>query len=44
VTGAAEIGVMQIAPAINNAAARLIGKHLTRMPMLPADVLKVLHS
>jgi isoquinoline 1-oxidoreductase beta subunit len=43
-TGAGEIGVMQIAPAINNAVARLIGKHLTRMPMLPADVLNVLHS
>jgi isoquinoline 1-oxidoreductase subunit beta len=37
-TGAGEIGVMQIAPAINNAVARLIGKHLTRMPMLPEDV------
>jgi len=44
VTGAGEIGVMQIAPAINNALARLIGKHLTRMPMLSADVLRALHA
>jgi isoquinoline 1-oxidoreductase subunit beta len=40
VTGAAEIPVMQIAPAINNAVARIIGRHLTRMPMVPADVLE----
>jgi isoquinoline 1-oxidoreductase subunit beta len=44
ITGAGEIGVMQIAPAINNALAQLIGKHLTTMPMLPADVMKALHK
>ena len=44
VTGAGEIGVMQIAPAINNALARIVGRHLTRMPMLPRDVLRALHA
>jgi isoquinoline 1-oxidoreductase beta subunit len=44
VTGAAEIGVMPIAPAVNNAVAKLIGKPLKAMPMLSDDVLKALHS
>jgi isoquinoline 1-oxidoreductase beta subunit len=39
VSGVAEIGVMQIAPAINNALAVLIGRRLDRMPMLPELVL-----
>ena len=43
-TGAGEIGVMQIAPAINNALAQLIGTHLTSMPMLAQDVVKALRS
>jgi isoquinoline 1-oxidoreductase beta subunit len=43
-TGAGEIGVMQIAPAINNALARILGGHLRKMPMLPADVLKAVRS
>jgi isoquinoline 1-oxidoreductase beta subunit len=42
ICGASEIGVAQIAPAINNALAQLIGRHLTRMPMLPQDVLSAL--
>jgi isoquinoline 1-oxidoreductase subunit beta len=44
VTGAAEIGVMPIAPAVNNALAKLIGKPLNAMPMLPENVLKAMHS
>jgi isoquinoline 1-oxidoreductase beta subunit len=44
VTGAAEIGVMQIAPAINNALARLLGRRLKKLPMLPADVLTALRA
>ncbi len=44
VTGSAEIGVMPIAPAVNNAVATLIGAPLTRLPMLPQDVLKVLKT
>lgn len=43
-TGAGEIGVMQIAPAINNALAQLIGTHLTSMPMLAQDVVKAMRS
>jgi CO/xanthine dehydrogenase Mo-binding subunit len=41
-TGSAEIGVMPIAPAVNNAIATLIGRPLTRLPMLAEDVLKTL--
>lgn len=37
ITGIAEIGVMPIAPAVNNAVARLTGKHLSNLPMT-ADV------
>ena len=44
VTGAGEIGVMPIAPAVNNAVAKLIGKPLQGMPMLAANVLKAMHS
>ncbi len=44
VTGAAEIGVMQIAPAVNNAVAQLIGKHLTSMPMVPENVMNAMRS
>lgn len=44
VTGAAEIGVMPIAPAVNNAIAKLIGKPLRAMPMLADNVLKAMHS
>ncbi len=40
VTGAAEIGVMPIAPAVNNAMAKLIGRPLRAMPMLAENVLK----
>jgi isoquinoline 1-oxidoreductase beta subunit len=42
VTGSAEIGVMPIAPAVNNALATLIGAPLKRLPMLPEDILKAL--
>jgi isoquinoline 1-oxidoreductase subunit beta len=42
VTGSAEIGVMPIAPAVNNAVATLIGAPLRRLPMLAEDVLKAL--
>ncbi len=35
IAGAGEIGVMQIAPAINNALARLIGAHLPACPCFP---------
>lgn len=34
--GVAELGLLQIGPAINNALARLTGEHLTALPMLPA--------
>jgi len=44
VTGAAEIGVIPIAPAVNNAIAKLIGKPLRAMPMLADNVLKAMHS
>ena len=44
VTGAAEIGVMPIAPAVNNAVAKLIGRPLRALPMLADDVLKALHT
>jgi isoquinoline 1-oxidoreductase beta subunit len=42
ISGVAEIGVMQIAPAVNNALAVLIGKRLDRMPMKPELVLAAL--
>jgi isoquinoline 1-oxidoreductase subunit beta len=44
VTGSAEIGVMPIAPAVNNAVAKLIGKPLRSLPMLADDVLKAMHA
>jgi isoquinoline 1-oxidoreductase beta subunit len=44
VTGAAEIGVIPIAPAVNNAIAKLIGKPLRALPMLADNVLKAMHS
>jgi isoquinoline 1-oxidoreductase beta subunit len=44
ICGASEHGLTQIAPAINNALAHLIGKHLTKMPMLPEDVLRALKT
>jgi isoquinoline 1-oxidoreductase beta subunit len=44
ICGVSEIGVAPIAPAINSAVAQLIGKHLTRMPMLPQDVLSALKT
>lgn len=43
-TGVAELGLLQIAPAINNAVAHLTGTHLTRLPMLPAQVLAAIKS
>jgi isoquinoline 1-oxidoreductase beta subunit len=42
VTGVAEIGVIPVAAAVNNAVAQLIGVHLKNMPMLPATVLAAL--
>jgi isoquinoline 1-oxidoreductase beta subunit len=44
VSGVAEIGVMQIAPAVNNALAALIGRRLDRMPMKPELVLAALRA
>jgi isoquinoline 1-oxidoreductase beta subunit len=44
ISGASEIGLTQIVPAISNAVAQLIGKHLTKMPMLPQDVLRALKA
>jgi isoquinoline 1-oxidoreductase beta subunit len=44
VSGVAEIGLMQIAPAINNALATLIGRRLGRMPMKPEHVLAALRA
>jgi isoquinoline 1-oxidoreductase beta subunit len=44
VSGCAEIGVMQIAPAVNNALAVLIGRRLDRMPMKPELVLAALRA
>jgi isoquinoline 1-oxidoreductase subunit beta len=44
VTGSAEIGVMPIAPAVNNAVAKLIGKPLKSLPMLADDVLKAMQA
>lgn len=44
VSGVAEIGVMQIAPAVNNALAVLIGRRLDRMPMKPELVLAALRA
>jgi isoquinoline 1-oxidoreductase subunit beta len=44
VTGVAEIGVIPVAAAVNNAVAQLIGVHLKNMPMLPATVLAALAS
>jgi len=41
-TGIGEIGVIQIAPAVNNAVAILLGTHLKSLPMLPEQVLRVL--
>ena len=44
VSGVAEIGVMQIAPAINNALAALIGRRLDRMPMKPEVVMAAMRA
>jgi isoquinoline 1-oxidoreductase beta subunit len=44
VSGVAEIGVMPIAPAVNNALAVLIGRRLDRMPMKPELVLATLRA
>jgi isoquinoline 1-oxidoreductase beta subunit len=44
VSGVAEIGVMQIAPAVNNALAVLIGRRLDRLPMKPELVLAALRT
>jgi isoquinoline 1-oxidoreductase beta subunit len=44
VSGVAEIGVMQIAPAVNNALAALTGRRLDRMPMKPELVLAALQA
>lgn len=44
IAGAGEIGMYPVAPAINAAVARIIGKHLHRMPMLPEDVLKIVRA
>jgi len=44
VSGVAEIGLMQIAPAINSALATLIGRRLDRMPMKPEHVLAALRA
>lgn len=40
--GVGELGLMQIAPAINSALALLIGTHLTALPMAPEDVLSAI--
>jgi isoquinoline 1-oxidoreductase beta subunit len=44
ISGVAEIGLMQIAPAVNNALALLIGRRLDRMPMKPELVLAALRA
>ena len=44
IAGAGEIGVMQIAPAINNALARLTGARVQHLPMLPERVLEALKA
>ena len=44
ISGVAEIGLMQIAPAVNNALAVLIGRRLDRMPMKPELVLAALRA
>jgi isoquinoline 1-oxidoreductase beta subunit len=44
VSGVAEIGMMQIAPAVNNALAVLTGRRLDRMPMKPEHVLATLRA
>jgi CO/xanthine dehydrogenase Mo-binding subunit len=43
-TGVGEVGIIPIAGAVNNAVARLIGKHLTALPMRPDDVLSALRA
>ncbi|MEI9964590.1 MAG: molybdopterin cofactor-binding domain-containing protein [Caulobacteraceae bacterium] len=44
IAGAGEIGVMQIAPAVNNALVKLIGAPLTAMPMRPEAVLAAIRA
>lgn len=43
-TGVGEVGIIPIAPAVNNAVARLIGKHMTGLPMRPDAVLSAIRS
>jgi CO/xanthine dehydrogenase Mo-binding subunit len=43
-SGVSEIGLTLVGAAINNALSRLIGKHLTRMPMLAEDVLRAVKA
>ncbi|MCI2811275.1 xanthine dehydrogenase family protein molybdopterin-binding subunit [Eoetvoesiella caeni] len=42
--GVGELGMMQIAPAINNAVAQIIGTHLHALPMTPENVLEALRG
>ncbi len=43
-TGVGEVGIIPIAPAVNNAVARIIGKHMTGLPMRPDAVLSAIRS